>query len=59
MILTDVYGLRIKPITGSEFVVFGIVSVSDSPDGLVYYCDGGSYPAEIVAAVHEEARETA
>lgn len=39
-------GLRIKTITGVEFEVYG--QVKYNPDTNIYYCNGSSYPAEIV-----------
>lgn len=58
MILNNVYGLHIRTVTGAEFDVFGEVLVADTVDGLIYYCNDNSYPAEIVTAVHAEVRGT-
>ena len=45
-------GLRIRTPTGQEFEVIGAVTFKDfSGDGRIYYCDGQSWPAEIVREV--------
>lgn len=51
-------GLKIKTVTGMEIEVHGAVTYKDfSEDGRVYYCNGQSFPAEIVQEVlQEEAR---
>jgi len=45
-------GLVIKPVDGDEFIVEGKVTYKDYADlGIVYYCAGQSWPAEIVTGV--------
>ncbi len=45
-------GLRIRTPTGQEFEVIGAVTFKDfNGDGRIYYCDGQSWPAEIVREV--------
>lgn len=45
-------GLKIKTVTGAEFTVYGHVTwQDDEKDGKVYYCDGRSWPEEIVMEV--------
>ena len=45
-------GLRIRTVTGEEYEVHGTVTARDFYDyGIVYYCDGRSFPAEIVLEV--------
>ena len=42
-------GLKIKTVTGLEFEVIG--EVTYSPKYGVYYCNGQSFPADIVVEV--------
>lgn len=42
-------GLRIRTVTGQEFVVRGAVAYKAEYDS--YYCAGESFPAEIVTEV--------
>lgn len=42
-------GLRIKTVTGLEFEVMGEVTFSEEFD--TYYCNGQSFPTEIVVEV--------
>jgi len=49
-------GLKIKTVTGQEFEVHGTVTHNAALD--VYYCNGASWPAEIVENVIEGATMT-
>lgn len=40
-------GLKIKPVTGAEFEVHGAVEHNEGG----YYCNGESFPTEIVKGV--------
>lgn len=42
-------GLSIKTVTGMEFDVYGDVQYKEEFD--TYYCDGQSWPSEIVVEV--------
>ncbi|MCL2035432.1 MAG: hypothetical protein FWG94_11995 [Oscillospiraceae bacterium] len=42
-------GLRIRTITGAEFDVYGAVEHNTATG--IYYCNGESWPAEIVKEV--------
>lgn len=49
-------GLRIRTVSGEEFTVYGTVTHKYFPnDGLIYYCGGRSFPAEIVIEIRYEA----
>jgi len=51
-LISTAAGLCIRPINAQPFMVYGKVTYKQFPDdGLIYYCAGYSYPAEIVEEV--------
>lgn len=50
-------GLLVKPVEGSGFKTFKVFGDVTYIDDFIYYCDGSSFPREIVEVMYKESNE--